>query len=155
MRQLVRRLRDDGFDPWLDEERLLPGQDWQLEISAAVRQSEVVIVCLSATSVGKTGYVQKELRRVLDVAEYQPEGRIFIIPVRLEDCSVPLGLSRWEYADLFVENGYERLREALGARREGRGGVLPAAPPLTGSIPPVVRKSGSRSRAMVPVSLPW
>lgn len=89
VRQLVSQLRKDGFDPWLDEERLLPGQDWELEISAAVKQSGAVIVCLSTASVEKTGYVQKELRRVLDVAEYQPEGRIFVIPVRLEPCRVP------------------------------------------------------------------
>jgi formylglycine-generating enzyme required for sulfatase activity len=112
----VRRLQQDGFDPWLDEERLLPGHDWQHEIATAVSESEVVIVCLSKTSVSKAGYVQKELRNVLDVAEYQPEGAIFVIPVRLEDCPVPARLRQWHYADLFVEHGYERLREALNAR---------------------------------------
>ena len=116
MRQLVSRLHKDGFDPWLDEERLLPGQDWELEISTAVRQSDAVIVCLSTASVEKAGYVQKELRRVLDVADYQPDGRIFVIPIRLEPCRVPERLSHWQYADLFLENGYERLRDALTAR---------------------------------------
>jgi hypothetical protein len=67
-------LRKDGFDPWLDEEKLLPGQDWELETSTTVWQSDGVIVRLSTASVEKTGYVQKELRRVLDAAEYQPEG---------------------------------------------------------------------------------
>jgi hypothetical protein len=96
-----------------------------LEISTAVRQSDAVIVCLSTGSVEKTGYVQKELRRVLDAAEYQPEGRIFLIPVRLEPCRVPEHLSHWQYADLFLENGYERLRDALTTR----AGVPGPTPP--------------------------
>ena len=27
-KRLTKRLKDDGFAPWLDLERLLPGQDW-------------------------------------------------------------------------------------------------------------------------------
>jgi hypothetical protein len=139
VRDLCRRLRADGFDPWLDQERLLPGQDWEHEIVAAVRASDIVIVCLSSTSVSKVGYVQKELRRVLDVADRQPEGRIFVIPVRLEACAVPDRLSQWQYADIFVEGGYERLRASLNARAGGvdTAPVLPL-PPLAGGqiIPP-------------------
>ncbi len=118
VRNLCGKLREDGFEPWLDEERLLPGQDWELELSAAVRSSEAVIVCLSTASVGKVGYVQKELRLVLDAAEYQPEGRIFVVPVRLDACSLPIRLSRWQYADLFKPNGYQRLKAALTTRTE-------------------------------------
>jgi len=30
------RLTKDGVDAWLDKEKLLPGQDWELEIHKAV-----------------------------------------------------------------------------------------------------------------------
>lgn len=30
------RLTQDGVDAWLDKEKLLPGQDWELEIRKAV-----------------------------------------------------------------------------------------------------------------------
>jgi formylglycine-generating enzyme required for sulfatase activity len=133
VRELSRVLRENGFDPWLDEERLLPGQDWELEIANAVSSSDVVITCLSTISVNKVGYVQKELRRVLDIADRQPEGRIFIIPVRLEECRVPTRLSQWQYADIFVDGGYERLCASLKARSEGGSVILPpplASPPL-------------------------
>jgi formylglycine-generating enzyme required for sulfatase activity len=123
VRELCTRLREDGFDPWLDEEQLLPGQDWELQVSAAVQASDVVVVCLSLASVGKVGYVQKELRLVLDAAQYQPEGRIFVIPVRLEDCALPIRLRQWQYADLFASGGYDRLRSALNARAEGQSGA--------------------------------
>ena len=60
-------------------ENLLAGQDWQLEIRRAVRQSDFVLVCLSDDSVNKFGYVQKEVGYVMDRAEEKPEGKIFII----------------------------------------------------------------------------
>ena len=37
MRGLYARLTQDGVDAWLDKEKLLPGQDWELEIRKAVR----------------------------------------------------------------------------------------------------------------------
>jgi len=74
VRDLYRRLRADGFAPWLDEEELLPGQDWQQEIPAAVRACDVVIICLSQKSVTKEGYLQREIREALYVAEEKPEG---------------------------------------------------------------------------------
>jgi diadenosine tetraphosphatase ApaH/serine/threonine PP2A family protein phosphatase len=94
VRGLYHRLRADGFDPWFDEESLLPGQDWQLEIPKAVRSSDAVIICLSSRAITKAGYVQKEIRYALDVADEQPEGAIFLIPLRLEECEVPERLRR-------------------------------------------------------------
>jgi hypothetical protein len=32
VRDLYRRLISDGFNAWLDEEKLLPGQNWDFEI---------------------------------------------------------------------------------------------------------------------------
>jgi hypothetical protein len=116
VRELYARLVADGFHPWLDEEDLIPGQDWDREITQAVRSSEVVVVCLSRSSIGKAGYVQREIKQALDVAEEQPEGRIFIIPVRLEECDVPQRLARWHWVNLFDANGYSRLLRALQTR---------------------------------------
>ncbi len=118
VRALYRRLRADGIEPWLDEEDLLPGQDWQVEIPKAVRSSDVAIICLSRKSTTKTGYVQKEIRYALDVADEQPEGTIFLIPLRLEDCEVPERLRRWQWVNLFADRGYERLMSALRVRAE-------------------------------------
>jgi hypothetical protein len=118
VRDLYKQLEADGFDPWLDEEDLIPGEEWQKEIPRAVRRSDVVLVCLSVRSIMKSGYVQKEISYALDVAEEQPEGTIFIIPLRLEPCEVPERLSRWHWVDLYSENGYDKLKRALRRRRE-------------------------------------
>jgi len=121
VRDLYRRLRSDGIAPWLDEEDLLPGQDWELEISKAVRSSDAVIICLSRRAITKAGFVQKEIKDALDVADEQPEGAIFLIPLRLEECEAPERLRRWQWVDLFRETGYERLLRALRARAESLG----------------------------------
>jgi hypothetical protein len=118
VRTLYQRLRTNGFAPWLDEEDLLPGKKWQEEIPRAVRNSDVVIVCLSKGAVTKAGYVQKEIKYALDVADEQPEGAIFLIPLRLEECQVPDRLSQWQWVNYFDERGYERLLQALWKRAE-------------------------------------
>lgn len=112
---------NSGFVPWLDEEELLAGQDWQLEIAKAVRAVDVVIVCLSRSSVGKAGFVQREIKHALDVADEQPEGTIFLIPVKLEECETPERLRRWHWVNLFEDRGYERLVAALQHRAIGLG----------------------------------
>lgn len=116
-RHLHKQLRADGYVPWLDEEDLLPGQNWQIEIPRAVKRADVVLVCLSHRSIAKTGYVQREIRIALDAAEEQVEGAIYIIPARLENCSVPERLSKWQWVDTFAENGYERLCRTLNAAK--------------------------------------
>jgi hypothetical protein len=121
VRDLYRRLKADGFAPWLDEEDLLPGQTWRNEISRAVRISDVVLVCLSQQSVNKTGYVQKEIKFALDVADEQPEGAIFLIPLRLEQCEVPDRLSHLQWVNLYEEGGYAHLLRSLRQRAEGLG----------------------------------
>ena len=120
VRELYQRLRADGFEPWLDEEDLLPGQDWQHEIPKVVRNADAVVVCLSHGSITKTGYVQKEIKFALDVADEQPEDTIFLIPLKLEECDVPERLSRWQWVDYFDSNGYARLLKALRARADSR-----------------------------------
>ena len=114
---LYQQLLQSGFRPWLDQENLIPGQDWDLEITKAVRKAHVVIVCLSKSS-NKRGYVQKEITRALDVADEQPEGAIFLIPARLEDCDLPDRLTRWQRVDLFREGGYAKLEHALKSAEE-------------------------------------
>ena len=120
-RELYQQLSLEGWiDPWLDEEKLLPGQDWDLEIEKAVEVSEAVIVCLSSRSVTKEGYVQKELRKVLDIALEKPEEAIFVIPVRLDDCELPRRLRSWHYVDFFPGSqrarAYQRLLQSLRLR---------------------------------------
>jgi hypothetical protein len=108
-RELQQQLTRAYMKPWLDEIDILPGQEWDTAIRDAVRECHIILVLLSRNSVTKTGYVQKEIKFALDRADEQPEGSTYIIPVKLEDCSVPRSLSRWQWVDLYDERGRERL----------------------------------------------
>jgi formylglycine-generating enzyme required for sulfatase activity len=121
VRELYQNLTTAGIDAWLDEEKLLPGQKWQEEIPVAVQTADAVIVCISSSSATKEGYVQKEIKFALDAAEEKPEGTIFIIPARLEECIVPARLKQWQWVDLFDKYGFEKLMKSLKIRAEKLG----------------------------------
>lgn len=126
VRDLYSKLTLEGFDPWLDEKKLLPGQDWKYEISKALRRSGAVIVCLSKSSVSKEGFLQREIKDALDVADEKTEGTIFIIPARIEHCEIPDRLRRWQWVNLFEPSGYEGLVRALHSRARALGIAEPS-----------------------------
>jgi hypothetical protein len=105
------RLRDDlvrlGATPWIDVSDLIAGQDWQLAISRALRESSHFLALLSHHSVTKRGYVQKEVREALDLLEQFPPDAVFIIPVRLDDSEPSHDrLRNLHWVDLFA--GYDK-----------------------------------------------
>ncbi|MGD9212253.1 MAG: toll/interleukin-1 receptor domain-containing protein, partial [Desulfobacteraceae bacterium] len=53
VRKLYQELKRQGLDPWLDEEDLLPGQNWRIEIKKAIRRCDFFIACLSKRSIRK------------------------------------------------------------------------------------------------------
>jgi len=123
-KRLYKRLKDDGFDPWLDEERLLPGQNWSLEIEKALRASDVILLCFSGVSVVKSGFVQKEFKRAMDILDEKPEGAIFVIPIRLDNCEMPHFIRDLHWMD--YPDDYDKLLLSL----QSRSGVtiMPAKP---------------------------
>ena len=116
VRELHSWLTDHGFVPWLDERDILPGQDWHEAIKSAVRASDVVLICLSPTAVSKSGYVQRELREALDVADEQPFGAIFLIPTKLAACEVPSRLQHLQWVELYKAGGHDALLATLRLR---------------------------------------
>ena len=116
VRELYRYLKRRGIQPWFDEEHLVGGQDWQVEIPKALATSDAIIICLTKNSVDKEGYIQKEIKFALDKALEMPEGRIFLIPVKFEECEVPFTLSRYQWVDLTIEAGYSKMMKALKFR---------------------------------------
>ncbi|MFN8381797.1 MAG: toll/interleukin-1 receptor domain-containing protein [Anaerolineales bacterium] len=118
VQSLYQQLLADGIDAWLDQEKLLPGQKWQDEIPKAIKSSDIVIVCLSKNSTNKDGYIQKEIKYALDIAEEKAEGSIYIIPARLEECDVPERFSKYQWVNLFEKTGYKKLFRALIAQGE-------------------------------------
>lgn len=121
VRELQQRFADEGWiDPWLDEKKLHPGEEWRMSIEEAVERSDLVVICLSDNSVNKEGFIQKELRYAREIALEKPEGTIFLIPLRLDDCEVPRGLRFFQWTDFFgekKEQNYNELLESFSIRR--------------------------------------
>ena len=110
--------KESDINPWFDQINLLPGDNWDQEIEKAVKNSDVVIVCLSEQALTRDGYVHKELRIALDTADRKPDGTVYIIPLRLENCRVPERLTRWQWLDYFTESqeAFDRLMASLRKR---------------------------------------
>jgi hypothetical protein len=127
VREFASRLKSTGWiDPWYDEEDILPGQLWQDSVVHAVRHSHAVIIFLSRVAIASEGFFQKELTLALDTAAEKPEGTIFIIPMRLNDCDVPSRLRQYQYVDYFgsephKEIVYTSLIASLRRRAESLG----------------------------------
>lgn len=126
----VAKLHDDliaaGEAVWWDQD-LLPGQDWKLEIRKAMRNAYAVVLCLSEETAHRitSGIYPEVLDAIAAYREYAP-GSVFLIPVRLSDCEIPLieidatrTLDRLQFVDLFPPDrrraGLERLLKALQA----------------------------------------
>lgn len=153
VKMLYDRLVKDGVDAWLDTEKLIPGQDWQIEIPKAVKKSDIVIVCLSTHSVTKEGFVQKEIKFALDAAEEKPDGTIFIIPARLKICKMPDRINRFQWVDLFLDDGYDKLFKALQIRAEELGIVAKKAPASSNLVPNTIMPN-TKQQSPVEVSKP-
>jgi hypothetical protein len=116
VRRLYQRLVRDGANVWLDQENIVPGQDWESEIRKAIYRSDVVIVCLSRQFTKQGGYRHEELKIAIEKANSLPKGEIFIIPARLERCDTPELLGRWQRVDLFEADGNKKLLSTLKSR---------------------------------------
>ncbi|HWE53459.1 MAG TPA: toll/interleukin-1 receptor domain-containing protein [Bryobacteraceae bacterium] len=113
---LYDELTERGFAAWLDRRKLLPGQNWPRRIEDAIESSDFFIACFSRDSVKKRGGFQVEIRFALNCAERIPLDEVFLIPVRLNECSVPVRIQReTEYVDLFPDwdTGFHRVLKII------------------------------------------
>ena len=115
--ELYKHLKnEDGLNPWIDDDCMLPGQNWKFAISEAVKDSRFFIALLSSNSTNKRGYVQKELKEALDILNLIPRVRLYIIPARLNDCEVEDNrLNEIHYVDLFPDwdKGVNRILSTI------------------------------------------
>lgn len=114
-RELYERLRDAGHLAWFDEQCLLPGQDWAVEIRDAVARAMALVVLVSRHSVNKIGFVQRELRLAMDAADERPPGTVFIVPLLLDDTELPPSLRKLHSLDMRKPDWFDWLLRSLRA----------------------------------------
>ena len=102
--RLYAELTAAGFSPWMDVQKLLPGQNWPRAIESAIDASDFFVACFSQNSVAKKGGFQAEIRYALDCARQIPLDQIFLVPVRLDSCEPPRAISNEiQYIDFFPD----------------------------------------------------
>lgn len=112
VKRLYAELQKAGFEPWMDQEKLVPGQNWPRAIERSIELSDFFLGCFSRRAAVKRGHFQCELRYALDVAARMPLEDIFLVPLRLDNCDIPRQIAaKTQYVDLFPDwqAGVERL----------------------------------------------
>lgn len=125
-RRLAEALRAADCSPWLDKDRLMPGQNWTQSIERAISDADAFVACFSSGSVSKRGQFQSELRHALECAQNRPLDDVFLLPVRLEPCTVPEKIARQvQYLDLYPdwERGVKRLVRSIRKAARARMGT--------------------------------
>lgn len=120
--RLRRSLARAGVAVWFDETDLLGGEEWAAATRQAIRKSRYFIALLSSRSVNKRGFVQREIREALDVLDTHSPNEIYLIPVRIDDCSPAYErLKSVQYVDLFRgwKAGIDRLLRRFAPERRG------------------------------------
>ncbi len=116
MLKLYAALEAAGFRPWMDQKKLMPGQNWPRAIEGAIETSDFFVACLSHRAIGKRGTFQSEMRYALDCARDTPLDYVFFLPLRLEECRVPARIRAiLQYVDLFpdFETGVAKLARTM------------------------------------------
>jgi hypothetical protein len=125
--KLYDALRQAGFEPWMDQKKLLPGQNWPRAIERAIDLSQFFVSCFSRRATSRRGYFQSELRYALDVAGRIPNDQIYLIPVRLDPCAVPKKIAnKVQHVDLFPnwDQGVAALLQSMWQEAMSKSGKL-------------------------------
>jgi TIR domain len=115
VRDLYKKLKSNGFNPWLDEEDLNPGEKWDDVIKEAIKKSRIFLACLSQKSIKKNGYVQRELKLALEHFEEKAPGVIYFIPTLLEEVEIPnisvgtMKIQDYQAVKIYEEFGFRKL----------------------------------------------
>lgn len=112
-----------GFKVWMDKFNLRIGDNWEQKIRTELANSDFIVLCLSKASTAKRGFVQVETREAIRLSQYMPSQMPFILPVKIDNCSVPDELSGIHYLDLVQqgEDGLSVLSESIKHHVRDRG----------------------------------
>lgn len=89
--KLVRDLRANSVEVWLDSDSISSGQRWDSVIEAAIRSASALVVAMSKSSTGSNN--------VLDEINLALTENIRVIPILIEETNIPFRLMRLEYID--------------------------------------------------------
>lgn len=123
-KKIFENLRNHGVNIWADFDSLRPGSKWEIEIKKAIKKSRYFLAVISPNSVSKIGHVQKEINQALNILDEFPEQDIYIIPIRLNECSPSHEkLKELHWVDMFPSwnDGIEKILSVVAPVTEKSG----------------------------------
>lgn len=126
VRELYARMRQRGLAPWLDEENLVPARAWEPQIIQALNAARCVVIFFSNRMLEKRGYIRNEVAAAVEAARSRPPG--YLIPVRLDDCTLPGDVADFTQVDARIGDGpgvlEGRIKSALDLFTDPRDGEV-------------------------------
>jgi hypothetical protein len=123
--ELAERLEADlsllGFDVWRDQRQIRAGKEWEDEIVAGLRTSQLVVAVLTPHAVREKSVCQEELA----FARYRC--KLPIVQAMAERCEPPFVIFRLDYINLTAwrdsadqyKLGFQRLIDAINSHMRG------------------------------------
>ena len=127
IKKLTEALESNEIKVWLDKEMLSPGEKWENAIVTAIKSGTYFIPCFSKNSEsrGKT-FQRKEIRIALNELALMPDEKVWFIPVKLSDCTIPhfrtdggISIGSLQWADL-SENWESGVNHIINAIKDYR-----------------------------------
>ncbi len=100
-------------DVWFDEKKFHGGEKFQLEIEKEIKNSDLFLLCLSEKAMDEKGFFHKEFKFAVEKALNMSESDTFIIPLKLDDCTIPKKISNLIYIDLRDSVNFKRLEKVI------------------------------------------
>lgn len=111
--KLTDNLKEMGYNPWLDEHEIVPGQNWTKAVYQAIENSSVALFLSSKNTEEHEGFAYLEMKAAREVLRSTKESQSPIIPIYLEESKLPEELKDIHAVKLFEDNGIEQLDKGL------------------------------------------
>ena len=121
---LERIMAAAGVPVWRDRKKLGPGDDWKLKIREAIHDGSLAFVAVFSSNAEKKdqSYQNEELVLATEMIRSMRPGRVWLIPVRLDECELPaldIGggrtLDSLQRVDLFGKGRDEELARLVAS----------------------------------------
>ena len=139
--RIYQRLKDKGYQPWLDDEDIHGGEEWEPAINSAIRHTDFFLLCMSPHSIVRRGVLQKEIKIALDVRQERLETDIFLIPVWIQAGTplpkedMPERLGKLQWINLSELNGWDKLNASIQHQLKYAGRDIAVASASTAATP--------------------
>lgn len=115
--ELATFLKNNGFDPWIDREKIRVGDEWERVTRNKLKKSDFILVMLSDNAVNKQGFVRREFKLA---GEMHDKRKTPVLPLRLDSCSIPEQFKALQVIDWNLDGQEELLDRLHKPGRRGR-----------------------------------